>query len=302
MGSVQQMWATDSDWAEPAEVSPCLTFPAGRPAPARLPTPVPQEAAGLARRRALLARAIETEVIPRLLLTQRARVVTPAAAILSPALAVELATLARGSDAAAAGDFVAGLHRGGVSAERLFLDLLSEAARHLGELWLADLCGFAEVTIGLMRLQQALRGLSPAFQAEAPHAARGRRVLLLALPGEQHTFGLVMVAEFFRRAGWDVVSEPLADLGELAAMVRRNWFGLVGFSVGSASRVDALGQAVAVVRRASCNQAVGLLVGGPALFGHDDLAGLVGADASAADGRLAVRQAEALLALLPRNA
>ena len=33
----------------------------------------------------------------------------------------------------------------------------------------------------------------------------GRRILLTAVPGEQHSFGLYMVAEFFRRAGWDVV-------------------------------------------------------------------------------------------------
>ena len=306
MGSVQQVLATDSDWADPAEEASCATFPFGGYDHVRVlapaPTPMQRAAAGIARRRTLLARAIETEVIPRLLLNQRARVVTPAVAILSPALAVELAGLARGGDATAATDFVAGLHAGGVSAERLYLDLLAAAARHLGELWLADLCSFADVTIGLMRLQQTLRALSPAFQADGTRAARRRQALLLALPGEQHTFGLVMVAEFFRRAGWNVMSEPAADLGELAEMVRRNWFGLVGISVGSDLRLDTLARAVATVRRASCNPAVGLLVGGPVFVGHGDLAVMVGADATAADGRQAVDQAEALLALLPRSA
>ena len=45
----------------------------------------------------------------------------------------------------------------GIPVETLFIDLLALAARHLGELWEEDLCNFADVTVGVGRLQQAMR-------------------------------------------------------------------------------------------------------------------------------------------------
>ena len=38
---------------------------------------------------------------------------------------------------------------------------------------------------------------------DATYKEGGRRALLVSVPGEQHSFGVTMVAEFFRRAGWD---------------------------------------------------------------------------------------------------
>jgi methanogenic corrinoid protein MtbC1 len=181
--------------------------------------------------------------------------------------------------------------------EALYLELLAPAARHLGELWTADLCGFAEVTVGLCRLHQVLRELSPAFQNEGGRRAHGRRALLVPVPGDQHTFGLVMVAEFFRRAGWDVWSGPPASRGELVGIVRREWFAVVGFSASCDTRLEALASGIHAVRRASRNPAVGVLVGGPVFVEHPELATLIGADATAVDGRQATLQAESLLAL-----
>jgi hypothetical protein len=55
------------------------------------------------------------------------------------------------------------------------------------------------------------------------------------------------------------------------------------------------------VRRASRNSGLGILVGGPMFIERPDLVGLVGADATAADGRQATLQAETMLALLGRT-
>ena len=46
---------------------------------------------------------------------------------------------------------------------------------------------------------------------------------------------------------------------------------------------------------------IGILVGGPMFIERPDLVGLVGADATAADGRQATLQAETMLALLGRT-
>ena len=52
------------------------------------------------------------------------------------------------------------------------------------------------------RLQQLLRELSAAFEAET--LPRLRSAVLVTAPGDQHTFGVFILQEFFRRAGWDV--------------------------------------------------------------------------------------------------
>ncbi len=58
----------------------------------------------------------------------------------------------------------------------------------------------------MTRLQQIVHELSPEFERETAQAFDGRRILLLTMPGEQHTLGLMIVEEYFRRYGWDCCS------------------------------------------------------------------------------------------------
>jgi MerR family transcriptional regulator, light-induced transcriptional regulator len=251
----------------------------------------------------LVRSVVESEVIPRLLLARRARSrqPDPAADAWTPEAAhvAELAGLVLAREAGGASAYVEALRARGTPVEALYLGLLAPTARRLGELWKADLCGFTEVTVGLCRLQQVLRELSPAFQDEGePRQVEGRRALLAPVPGEQHTFGLSMVLEFFRRAGWDVWGGSSATAGDLVRAVRGEWFAVVGLSLSSVRRLDATAAHIRAIRRASRNRAVGVLVGGP-VFVAPGLVALVGADATAVDGRQATLQAENLLALLP---
>ncbi len=176
------------------------------------------------------------------------------------------------------------------------MDLLAPTASYLGELWKADLCSFTEVTVGLSRLRQMLRDLSPEFEREASGCSHPRRALLLATPGEQHTFGLFVVEAFFRREGWDVSGGQIDSADEIAHLVDRQWFAIAGFSLSSEHFIDQLASLIRVVRRHSCNRDIGVMVGGPLFIEQPELAERVGADAFAADGRNAVISARALLA------
>jgi methanogenic corrinoid protein MtbC1 len=256
-------------------------------------------------RSAHLLQTIESEIIPRLVLSRRAVGKAPAAvASLAWApdeqMVAELADLVVAQDVGAAATRIEGLRAQGIPIETLYLDLLAPTARYLGELWEADLCDFTAVTLGCSRLQQLLHELSPAFFREVEQHEHRRRVLLVPVPGEQHTFGLYMVAEFFRRAGWDVWSGSM-PARELSALVGREAFTLVGFSLSADSRLDALASSIRAVRRASCNRGIGVLVGGPVFVGHPELVNLVGADATAVDGRQATNQAQSTMALLSRS-
>jgi methanogenic corrinoid protein MtbC1 len=268
------------------------------------PTSLVKPSNGASQRFSRLLRTIEVEIIPRLVLARRAAIggaPVSAADGLIPG-AEEVAALARlvlAQDGGAASSYVESLRTRGTSIEVLYLELLAPAARRLGELWTADICDFAEVTVGLCRLQQVLHELGPAFRSETDHLDHGRRVLLLPVPGEQHSFGVYMVAEFFRRAGWDVWSGAVESSKELVRIVRRERFAVIGLSVSADNQVDTLSSSIRAVRRASRNRGIGVLVGGPVFVEHPELVPLVGADATAVDGRQAVQQARNLLALLP---
>jgi MerR family transcriptional regulator, light-induced transcriptional regulator len=252
-------------------------------------------------RLAHLARAIEADVIPRLVQAHRQ---TAAAANAEPLAAPQQ----QSADQVAA--FVALIvsdtdlqvqvavdvkRRGGMSVEALYLDLFAPAARLLGDMWSDDLCDFSTVTVALGRLQRLLRELSPAFGTEIEHPANGRRALFAQPADEQHSFGLSMVAEFFRRDGWDVFGVVGGAIDDPALRVRREWADLVGLSIGSERRLDWLRDRITDLRAASRNPAVVVMVGGPIFALHPEWVAGVGADATARDARDAPRIASRLL-------
>ena len=249
-----------------------------------------------------VTRAVEAAIVPRLVLSRRG-LAAPAPAVsarlVSESDVLEFARLTVGRDPAAAGLFIAGLRVQGASIEALYLDLITVAARRLGEQWEDDDLDFMQVTEGLGRMQSALHELSPAFVNEIAFDGHGRRALMVPAPGEQHTLGLGMVSEFFRRAGWNVWCDPGLPPAELLALVHAEWFTMIGFSVLCDVSLDALSAVIRRVRRASRNRGIGVMVGGPAFVSHPEMAALVGADATAANGRLAVIRAQDMIALLP---
>jgi MerR family transcriptional regulator, light-induced transcriptional regulator len=254
----------------------------------------PAERVDAKARLAKLAQALESDVIPRLVGAHHTQ---PRSAIALEEREIEgfVALLRNGSDAEI-GAAVSATHRRGFTVEALFLELFAPAARHLGELWVADRCDFSTVTICLGRLQRLLREWSPAFGTEVEHPANGRRILLAQHPDEQHSFGLSMVAEFFRRAGWEVLGGVGGAAPDPSAQVSREWFDAVGFSIGSQTRIDWLKERIAQVRKATRNRSVVVLVGGPLFVLQPAWAQSVGADASGHDGGAAPKLAEGLLA------
>jgi MerR family transcriptional regulator, light-induced transcriptional regulator len=247
-----------------------------------------------------LVRTLESEVIPRLLQAHRALPTgeLPPVSHCPPPTPQEIAsfvTLALGRDELPMVQCVSDIRAKGMSLEMVYLNLLAPAARHLGEMWLEDLCDFTEVTVGLGRLQHLLQELSPAFGAEVQFPAHARRVLLMPAPGDQHTFGLSMVAEFFGRAGWEVASGNIHSPTNAVDMARQEWFDVIGFSVGTETRLDWLKTCIATVRQASRNKNVGIMVGGPVFSVHPEYVGDVGADGTAVDARDAPIQADLLV-------
>lgn len=252
-------------------------------------------------RAALLLRTIEAEIIPRLMLAHRAPQndedrAAPAAQPSPDEQIVELCDIVLQRDTLAALSYVQARRAAGATVEQIYLNLLGPAAQRLGTLWEADLCDFTQVTVGLWRLQQIVHDHSASFQRE--HASRVplRQVLLMAAPGSQHTFGLLIVGEFFRRAGWQVGGNPTLTLEAALAEVAARHVDVIGLTVGSECHVDALASAILALRKASLNRTVVVMVGGPVVALQSDFVERVGADATAPDAAAAVALAERLVA------
>lgn len=253
-----------------------------------------------------LARTIESEIIPRLMLTHRIDVArdeknsrgNDILADLSVGdCVVTLADLALDRPLDVGVAFLQSMQLKGASAESLFIDVISPAARRLGDLWKADIRDFTDVTVALTRLQGMMCGLTPAFENQDVSRFSSRTALLAPCPGEQHSLGLFMVQEFFRRAGWHVHPTAPKDIGELKDLVRTRHFDVVGFSVGCEIFTDIVKSAIQVTRRHSRNRAVGIIVGGRLFNDHPELVAAVGADATAVDGREAIQRLPDLLGM-----
>lgn len=269
----------------------------GQPAGYGVDAVAAAQAAGGRERLSRLVQTLESEVIPRLVQAHRAP--ADGGTVARPDETPDLRTFARlcfGPDEVPMLDVVRQWRAAGCPVERVFTELIGPTARELGVMWEQDACDFTDVTVGVGRLQQLLRELSPAYGAEVQPPADGRRLLLLPAPGEQHTLGLSMVGEFFRHAGWEVVGGAVASGVDPVGMVQAEWFDVLGLSAGHLARVDWLRQCIADVRVASRNPGIGVLVGGPLFVDHPGGADGVGADAMVTDGLLAPAAAEALLA------
>ena len=239
---------------------------------------------------ALLAQAIQHEIIPRLMLAHR----TPIECDVPPEVAKVAVSV---EEVAAFGQLILNhkedqalacitrMRAAGAPIEAIYLDLLAPVARYLGELWEEDLCDFTDVTLGLGHLQKMLRDLNKEAEQSRNLKSNGLSILLVPTPGEQHTFGLAMVAELFRKQGWDVVGGPY-DLGDSPQVLTgQRTFDVVGFSLATLVNLDNLRKTIAEVRKASKNKRVCIMVGGPLFTLHPEYVKTVGADLVAGDAQ-----------------
>lgn len=282
----QQNASSCSDWTLPSDWEP----QGGTASPFHSLSP---------RLMAVLEKLIENSIVPRLLLGSRTAfhpVVSDAPS--SPPVSVEnvgeLAELVTRPDAAASIAYFEELRAGGASVEVLFQDLLVPVARRLGELWDEDINDFMDVTRGASHLQQIVREYSDAFHREARQPISNRRMLLMTMPGEQHTLGISMVGEHFRRAGWHVWGGPPRSIDDILELVEAQWFDVIGLSLSRVPDPAMVASDIARIRPASMNKNVIVQIGGRPFSENPALVAAVGADATALDGRQAVLQITAM--------
>lgn len=245
-----------------------------------------------------LAAVVLDDIVPRLRTLHHRLSAKVAEGLFSRETVAAFGDILIRDDGATADRFLEDIRAQGFSEEAIILGLTTGTARYLGGLWEADLCSFVEVTIGLGRLHRILCAFGGAVE---PVAAEDHRILLCALLGESHVFGMDMVACFMRRASWDVELQKEIDPRDVAETVAASWFAVAGFTLSAESGVDSLCQAIHSARAASLNPSIAIVVGGPLFLSRPHLVTQVGADAMASDAIAATLLAKRLLLRQPAS-
>jgi MerR family transcriptional regulator, light-induced transcriptional regulator len=249
----------------------------------------------------LLAKLIEGEIIPRLLLAHRYGLAEPAVALPDDEKTVQafeiaaFASLALMSEAHVLMRHVDAQLGAGFAVETILVELLAPTARALGTMWDNDEVDFIDVTMGLWRLQEVVHELAARSPGAVSNRGGDRRALFCVMPGEQHSFGTVVVDECFRRQGWETRCITNLTEHELMTLVNERWFEIIGLTVSCDHHIDELSRFIRSLRQSSRNPHAGIMVGGPLFVNNPALAELIGADGTASDARLAVACAEKIV-------
>lgn len=247
-----------------------------------------------------LSSLIESEIIPRLMVAHASDVPCPPRSATIHA-AVELADiealvpLSLQVEADTLIAHVEAILARGVPVEAILVDLLAPAARVLGEYWEDDRCGFVDVTMALWRLQEVVHELAARSPPDRLFVGGGHRALFAAMPGDQHSFGTVVIDELFRREGWHTDRMSEAEMPDLLHRAADEWFDMIGLTVSCDCNIAPLGSIIAALRNVSRNPRLCVMVGGRVFSANPGLAEQVGADGTARDANLALKLADSLV-------
>ncbi|WP_379920618.1 B12-binding domain-containing protein [Erythrobacter sp. R86502] len=241
---------------------------------------------------------IESEIIPRLLMAYSgasAQSKPRRSRSISADEASRFALLPLRLEAASLLEEVDGFITKGASVETICLDLLAPAARKLGEMWEYDECDFLDVTMGLWRLQEVMREVAARSPSVLGNMSLPHSALFSPMPGDQHSFGTLMIEEVFARAGWRSEALIKPERRELLDRVARQPFDLVGLTLSRDCPSAALANLITAVRNVSANPRIIVLVGGRMINANPSIVTEVGADGTGADALAALDAANALI-------
>lgn len=166
-----------------------------------------------------------------------------------PGLISAMASAALDDEIDARDDLVTRLTARGISTDQIVDHLVPEAARRLGEMWVDDKLGFADVTIGVARLQALLREigrrantLGPAQNMSAPHVA------MVVRDGETHMLGALIAADQLHRMGAAVCMVLGKTDADVASYCAERSFDAVMISASAGESLETIRKLVKKIR------------------------------------------------------
>ena len=245
----------------------------------------------------------QEEIIPRLLMAHRHKTSSIKKAEFENAINTdyfsgkheELSQMLLNGELSVSKSYLRILIEEGVSIEQIYLDLLQHMARRLGVCWENDSLDFATITLAVWNINQLMYYLSPEFFQNTLDQGKPKgRILLFPSVGSQHTLGLFMLAEFFRKSGWEVFADPALSEQDIFSILGEKNFQVVGISIGSCDQKKSTKKLISDIRR-TYGPVLKIIIGGPLAFCEKNLFREVKADGQAADAREALLLASSIV-------
>ena len=169
----------------------------------------------------------------------------------------------------------------GFTSKQVILDFLGPVASLLGDMWCNDTCSFADVTLGLSSLHKILRLVSRSLKHELNQVGNNDKVMLTAMPGDTHIFGLAVLEVFFAESGWRVDALFDRSFSKIIQQTAESAYCIVGLSVSCDGDLEKCKHLITQIRKNSKNRNIKIIVGGPAFFGRENLFEALKADSYA---------------------
>ena len=255
-----------------------------------------------------LPSTIESEIIPRLLIAQRQKIVEllkkgantrKSGHFVRPSNIEELLKLILDSDIDGSKLYLRTLLNNGLKIEKLYTEVLQPVARRLGVYWEEDSLDFSTITVALWQIHQLMYFLSPELMGNGK-AILKNKILLFSALGSQHTLGLFMLSEFFRKNGWQVQADPSPSEEDIFLMIKEKQFDIVGISIGSTDQKNSTKRIIRKIRQKKGSVSK-ILIGGPLALQDKHLFKKLGADGQAQDAEEAIKLAEGFILEKEKN-
>lgn len=208
--------------------------------------------------------------------------------LLSERLVDDLRRSVRSGDGSGRSDVVRDMLGAGLRREDIADFYIPEVARRLGAEWSEDTVSFAEVTIGVARLQGLLRTIGSDWFSDADLDPEAPCVLVVVPPDEFHTLGPTLFSAQLCRLGISVKLVMGRNEAQVVDVVGKGQFDAVFVSASQATQLATVGRLVKKIRAAAA-QAVPIGLGGSVVTRVSDARAKTGADHAATDTRDALR-------------
>lgn len=182
-------------------------------------------------------------------------------------------------DHLAGATFISDVRGAGASIDAVYLKYLARAARKLGDWWDDDLVSFTEVTLGTSRMYAIMRSMRRQMPLKLGRVLKS--AIFVSVPDENHTLGVRMAADLFRKDGWDIDLLIDEDHDSLVSYIVQSGVPIVGISAGGQHSLQALSQLIVALRIKSPSTA--LFISGHITEEAKDEIKLLGVDGIAND-------------------
>ena len=181
----------------------------------------------------------------------------------------------------------------GWALEQVYLEAIAGTARLLGQWWTSDQLDFASLTLATGRLQELVRQWESRFVRSADPIPGSDRfdVMLLSELDDQHSLGVLMLQSFFKRDGWRVRNTWGMSERTLLQQVQSSQVHLIGLSLCTDRHLPQTRLLIDRIRQLSLNPGILIMLGGPLVLSHPEMAEDLGADWLATHADLASREA-----------